>query len=182
MGAHGAGKWFGNDDIELENGRVVAYSATESHGLYPNIGIIKRFFGVGDDTTSKTYRYDCIDSVIVLANPASIYIDKYFKKNQLHYYNGRINDQYSNMFNERRTNVLMLPSGYKFESIASIKTPIIKFIPLLYVAMGIALSLPIIWLIWFTRIKKEALTWYYSIFMFLVFGVGIFLFVFLVLN
>ena len=55
FGAHGDvdGRWVNAADLEMEDGRIVLYSAKNGHGFYPKKGMYLRLFGLANDVTNK---------------------------------------------------------------------------------------------------------------------------------
>ncbi len=62
--AHGNGMWFNEDEVEMENNRIVMYSANESHAMYNKARTYKRIFGFGNDVTGKDIKWDPSQFVI----------------------------------------------------------------------------------------------------------------------
>jgi len=60
FGAHAMrdGRWVSPDQIEFEDGRIVAYSALDGHGLYPKPGAAIRLGGLANDILEKSIRWD----------------------------------------------------------------------------------------------------------------------------
>jgi hypothetical protein len=63
--AHGNGMWFNETDLDFENGRVIMYSANESHAMYNKPRLYKRIFGFGNDKTAKDRRWEPSEFVII---------------------------------------------------------------------------------------------------------------------
>ena len=65
--AHGTkdGRWVKASDVEMEDGRVVAYNAMNGHGLYPTDGVVFRLGGFGNDFLSKGPRWAPTAELIV---------------------------------------------------------------------------------------------------------------------
>lgn len=120
LSSHGKGKWFNRDEFELSGDRPYIYIAFESHSMYNEPLVFRRFFGFGNDETAKGEIYDPINSVIVLAHPTSVLIKHYYLLNKLYYFNGRYEDQFSNLFSQRRTNLLQYDGYYKVASTAEL--------------------------------------------------------------
>lgn len=120
LSSHGKGKWFNRDEFEFLDERPYIYIALESHSMYNEPMIVRRFFGFGNDETSKGDVYDPITNVIVLAHPSSILIKTYYSLNKLYYFNGKYEDQFSIIFSERRTNILQYDGYYKAANTAEL--------------------------------------------------------------
>lgn len=117
LSSHGKGKWFNKDEFTYSGIRPNIYVAVESHSMYPEPMVLRRFFGIANDETMENgIVYDAINNVIVLANPNSVLNNVYYELNKLYYYNGMYEDQTSILFNERRTNFLMYDGYYKVAS------------------------------------------------------------------
>jgi hypothetical protein len=59
-GAHRSenGRWVAKDDIEFENGKIVAYVAKNGHGLYHRSGYAIRLFGLANDGMDRGVRWE----------------------------------------------------------------------------------------------------------------------------
>jgi hypothetical protein len=57
--AHGVkdGRWVKASDIEMEDGRIVAYMALHGHGLYQQEGTVFRLYGLANDYLDKGHRW-----------------------------------------------------------------------------------------------------------------------------
>lgn len=121
LSSHGKGKWFHRDEFEMLNEHPYLYVALESHSLYNEPLVIRRFFGFGNDETTKGGEiYDPTNNVVVLAHPTSTLIKPYYLLNKLYYYNGKYEDQFSVLFIEKRTNILQYDGYYKVASTAEL--------------------------------------------------------------
>lgn len=60
FGAHQIkdGRWVYPEELEYENGRIVAYSALNGHGLYNKNGMAFRYYGLANDYLEKGHRWD----------------------------------------------------------------------------------------------------------------------------
>lgn len=76
-GAHGStdGIWIKADDVPLENGKIVAYSALHGHGLYPKIGTVIRLYGLSNDYTDNGIKWTPKASIIYDKDNSSFNID-----------------------------------------------------------------------------------------------------------
>ena len=63
--AHGNGMWFNKDRLDFYDGRVIMYSANESHAMYNKPRLHKRMFGFGNDVTSKDKKWEPSEFVII---------------------------------------------------------------------------------------------------------------------
>jgi len=64
--AHGVkdGRWIKAEEIEKEDGKIVAYNAVNGHGLYPHTGIAFRFGGAANDILIKGQKWEPISKII----------------------------------------------------------------------------------------------------------------------
>lgn len=64
--AHGIkdGRWVNAEEIQKENGKIVAYNAVNGHGLYPYEGTAIRFGGAANDILIKGEKWEPIASII----------------------------------------------------------------------------------------------------------------------
>lgn len=69
-GAHRSenGRWVSKDDIEFENGKIVAYVAKNGHGLYHKKGYAIRLYGLANDVMDKGIRWEPRAEQIYLPN------------------------------------------------------------------------------------------------------------------
>jgi hypothetical protein len=58
--AHGVkdGRWVKAGDLEMENGKIVAYMALHGHGLYPSEGTVFRIYGLANDYLDKGSKWE----------------------------------------------------------------------------------------------------------------------------
>jgi hypothetical protein len=113
--SHGNGMWYSYNQCEKENNRIVMYSALGSHAFYPKAKTYRRFFGFGNDATSKGKKYDAQHNVVILADPKSVFGLTYFVKHPLHYFNGKFGTQHSLLYREGIINPLFYDGFYKFQ-------------------------------------------------------------------
>jgi hypothetical protein len=75
--AHGIkdGRWVNAEEIEKENGKIVAYNAVNGHGLYPYEGIAFRFGGAANDTLVKGDRWEPVPKIIYSKDNPKFNID-----------------------------------------------------------------------------------------------------------
>jgi len=66
FGAHGSkdGRWVSSNDVEYENGHIVAYVAYSGHGMYNKSGQSFRFGGFANDHLEKSLRWEPKTSII----------------------------------------------------------------------------------------------------------------------
>lgn len=64
--AHGVkdGRWVKAEEIQKENGKIVAYNAVNGHGLYPYEGTAIRFGGAANDILIKGEKWEPVASMI----------------------------------------------------------------------------------------------------------------------
>lgn len=75
--AHGTkdGRWVNAEDVESENGKIVAYNAVNGHGLYPHEGTAFRFGGAANDILIKGERWEPIAKQIYFRDNSNFNID-----------------------------------------------------------------------------------------------------------
>jgi hypothetical protein len=75
--AHGVkdGRWVKAEEIEKENGKIVAYNAVNGHGLYPYAGVAFRFGGAANDTLVKGDRWEPVPKIIYPKDTPKFNID-----------------------------------------------------------------------------------------------------------
>jgi hypothetical protein len=66
FGAHGTkdGRWVKKDEVEFENGHIVAYVAYSGHGLYNKSGEVFRFGGFANDKLERGIKWSPSTSII----------------------------------------------------------------------------------------------------------------------
>ncbi len=63
---HGKGLWLNMNEIDIENNRIVLYSANESHAIYNEPRVYKRIFGFGNDVCGHDIKWEPTEFVIFM--------------------------------------------------------------------------------------------------------------------
>lgn len=150
--AHGDGMWFDRKYLEFnEDGKLIMYSANQSHAMYNRSRTYKRIFGFGNDLTGKYIKWEPSEFVIINDNNVNIYDKniieksgdfKYFLVNK-YIGNSKNNQQWPGSLNY---DTLNLDAFYKYQGgVDNVFTG-----PLAQISKGVRIALRVITiLVWF---------------------------------